>query len=686
MTLNIDTGLFSPSITETILKVAGKIGEREARQAAFFAQMIPVKSAQDDLHNLLLLLLACRRKGTVYAGTREFADLFTGCSSSELFDVLSIEGVSETIALFLADAKKEQFQQFVDEWFFCLLNEEKNGNLLPLVQSDDSVVNDRLPLVFCDRERQLFCFHADFKSEQLLREKLPPLFEFSDEPLDSRNALTVVQKAIDTAFFNRTPDVRQIAGVLLALNTRLVIIAGGPGTGKTTVLHAAARAVADYHHISTDKIILCAPNGRAKEHLCETVLAGCEKEDPFSNCNAQTLHALLGLSIEEQFNYPSGEVLPYRLIIVDQVSMVDLKLFAALIDRLHPDCRLVLAGNMEPLFSDDTGPVLGDLTLPLSGEPGMGSLSDAVVDEMKEIIKKMSRVGSMYELGQMRTGSPSSLVDRVVFLTRNFRCDPHITEWWERRSGLKTDDEIPECVAAPVSIIEYIRKFHMNTGNGPIENYTGWLSIWMENWWVQVYDQWRRYFRPMLLQGDVNSKIEADGFCNLMERMCIVCCTRDGNFGRIATNRYCSDVHWQMKKNNREEPDWHDGQPIIIRNDQYGGEDLYCGDTGMVLEKNGEYFGCFAQRSRIVTIPLEQLDDVETAYVLSVGKTQRSEFREIMFVVPEDPEVQLTRQLVYAGITRAKKRMTIIDPGDRLVDISKLPVIRRKGILKGILR
>ena len=126
-------------------------------------------------------------------------------------------------------------------------------------------------------------------------------------------------------------------------------------------------------------------------------------------------------------------------------------------------------------------------------------------------------------------------------------------------------------------------------------------------------------------------------------------------------------------------------QPIIIRNDQYGGEDLYCGDTGMVLENNGQLFGCFAQRNRIVAIPIGQLDDVEAAYALSVGKTQRSEYREIMFVVPEDTEPPPTRQLIYAGITRAKKRVTIIDPGDRLLDVRKLPGKRRNGLLRDIL-
>jgi exodeoxyribonuclease V alpha subunit len=684
MALNTDNVLFSPSAAGTFLKVTGKIGEQELRQAAFFAQMLPVKSAREDLHTLLLFLLACLRKGVITAGPAEFSDVLTQVPPMDLYASLRNEGVEESTAHLMSEYKPQLVRQSVGEWFANMMDNESCGNLFPMVQHESMAVDERQPLIVYRPEQNSVSFKAYYKSETVLSEKLPPLLEYGDEPIDGEKALRVAAKALGTAFNGHSPHVRQVAGLLLSLNTKLVIIAGGPGSGKTSTLHAIVRAVAEYHAIPASKIALCAPNGRAKERLREMIAAGNGNDGFSGDCKAVTLHSLLDAGTEK-FNFPSGEILPYGLIMVDEINKADMQHFAALIDRLPPDCRLVVAGDMSPLFTENAGPVMGNLTLDLSKEPGMGSLSDSVVDEMKEIIRKLPSVANISELGQMRTGSPSILVDRVVFLTHNYRCDRHIIKWWERHCGLKQDDDTPECIAAPVSIIEYIRKSHMNTGNGPQDNYNGWLSIWMENWWVQVYDQWRRYFRPRLLEGDIESRADTEGFCHLMERMNIVCCVEEGMYGREATNFYCDTVFWRTKKNSGEKPHWHDGQTVIVKADHPGEEELYCGDMGMVLEKNDGLFVCFSRGCRIVSIPLQELNTVETAYALSVSQVQRSEFREIMFVMPEVSELPLTRQMVYAGITRTKKRVTIIDPGDRLVDIRKLPGKKRNDFLKKIL-
>lgn len=685
MAFNTNNVLFLPSAAGTFLKVTGKIGEQELRQAAFFAQMLPVKSAQEDLHMLLLLLLACLRKGVITAGSVEFIDVLTHVPPMDLYSALRGEGVEECAAHLLSECKPQQVRQSVEEWFTDLMDNESCGNLYPMVQRKSMAIDERKPLiVYCPEQRNV-SFLAYYKSETVLAEKLPPLLEYGDEPLDGEKALQVTAKALGTAFKGRSPHIRQVVGLLLSLNTKLVIIAGGPGTGKTSTLHAIVRAVAEYHAIPVTRIALCAPNGRAKERLREMVIAGTGSDGFPGECKAATLHSLLDTGAEEKFNFPSGETLPYGLIVVDEVNKADVQHFAALIDRLPPDCRLVVAGDISPLLSNDAGPVMGDLTLDLSKEPGMGSLSDSVVDTMKEIIRRLPSVLNMSALGQMRTGSPSILVDRVVFLTHNYRCDRHIIEWWKRHCGEKQDDDTPECIAAPVSIVEYIRKFHMNTGNGPQDNYNGWLSVWMENWWVQVFDQWRRYFRPRLIEGDIESRDATEEFYHLMERMSIVCCVESGIYGREITNSFCDMVFWGTKKSSGEKPQWHDGQPVIVKSDCTGEEELYCGDRGMVLEKKSGLFVCFSQGYHVVSIPLRELDSVETAYALSVPQIQRSEFREIMFVMPEVSEIPITRQMVYAGITRAKKRVTIIDPGDHLVDIRKLPGRKRNGFLKMIL-
>ena len=131
----------------------------------------------------------------------------------------------------------------------------------------------------------------------------------------------------------------------------LLILTGGPGTGKTTTINA----IIDLLEEAGLKVSLCAPTGRAAKRMSE--VTGRE---------AKTIHRLLGMSWNEQtgdvtFTKNEKEPLEADAVIVDETSMVDLALMRALLAALRPGCRLVLVGDPDQLPSVGAGNVFGDL-------------------------------------------------------------------------------------------------------------------------------------------------------------------------------------------------------------------------------------------------------------------------------------------------------------------------------------
>ena len=165
--------------------------------------------------------------------------------------------------------------------------------------------------------------------------------------------LRQVDKTIDA--IEKEQDVSyaplQRQAVRMAAEGGVLLLTGGPGTGKTTSLRGI---VALYRRIGLD-VALLAPTGRAAKRLGEV-----------TDCDAQTIHRALGMSYNEMtgqvsFKKNGSDPLEAHAVIVDEMSMVDLELMQALLEALRPGCRLVLVGDPDQLPSVGAGNVLGDL-------------------------------------------------------------------------------------------------------------------------------------------------------------------------------------------------------------------------------------------------------------------------------------------------------------------------------------
>ena len=169
-----------------------------------------------------------------------------------------------------------------------------------------------------------------------------------------------------------TPSEEQLTAVRSALGRRLAVIAGAPGTGKTTVAVTLLRALVRLG-VPSEAVAFTAPTGKAANRLQESLLAGLAAiaEDAESSEDrallaappaAATLHRLLGYSPSARaFAYHEHSPLPYRVVIVDESSMVDLLLMDRLLRALAPDASLVLLGDADQLPSVEAGAVFRDL-------------------------------------------------------------------------------------------------------------------------------------------------------------------------------------------------------------------------------------------------------------------------------------------------------------------------------------
>ncbi len=156
---------------------------------------------------------------------------------------------------------------------------------------------------------------------------------------------------------------RQVADDLLARAERLKVIAGGPGTGKTTMV---ARLVGELSEQDPRPLIaLAAPTGKAAARLAEAVHA----ETGLYELEASTLHRLLGWRPDSnsRFRHHRGNRLPHDVVIVDETSMVGLSMMARLVEAVRPDAQLVLVGDPAQLTSIEAGAVLGDIVAGANG-------------------------------------------------------------------------------------------------------------------------------------------------------------------------------------------------------------------------------------------------------------------------------------------------------------------------------
>ena len=530
------------------------------------------------------------------------------------------------------------------------------------------------------------------------------------QAIDARLAAPVTSAADDAplrealdALFPRAPgeagsDWQRIACALAARHG-FAIVTGGPGTGKTTTV---VRLLAVLQHLRLGgggrrlRIRLAAPTGKAAARLGESIAGAVDRLplDRLPNGEAlraaiprevTTVHRLLGARPDtRRLRHDAHDPLPLDVLVIDEASMVDLEMMAAVFAALPPGARLVLLGDKDQLASVEAGAVLGDLCR----RADAGHYTGATRDWLRTVAGETLDVALVDEGGQ-------PLDQAVVKLRRSHRFDAG--------SGI---GRLAEAVnAGDVAALHRLR------AEAPPD--LAWLAIDAQGRGLKrlvldgACDDFPpaggqppvgyRHYLGVLRDGQPAAEAGQPAFDDWARavlaahaRFQLLCPLRRGPHGVEALNqRIAALLHAEGLTPASQ--GWYLGRPVMVtRND--AGLGLMNGDVGITLalpHRDGAAdvrwitrvaFAAGDGRGGIRWVLPSRLPAVETVFAMTVHKSQGSEFAHAALVLPERPSPVLTRELVYTGITRARQWFTLASFGPgHVLDGAVTRRVRRAG-------
>lgn len=394
-------------------------------------------------------------------------------------------------------------------------------------------------------------------------------------------------------------DELQQAAVLECIRNGLFILAGGPGTGKTTTINLIIR----YFESEGLDIFLAAPTGRAAKRMTEA-----------TGYEARTIHRMLelnsALSNEDsrRVNFERNEENPLEadVIIIDEMSMVDIHLFQALLKAIVPGTRLVLVGDVNQLPSVGPGQVLRDL---ISGKC-------FPVVELKKIFRQAEKSDIIVNAHRINRGEQIVMDNKSRDFFMLERSDIGVI--YKHMIQL-IKEKLPGYVGAgpyDIQVLTPMRKGALGceTLNGILQQY------------LNPPDGRKREYTS----GDV--------------------IYREGDKVMQVKNNY--QLEWEVVSRY--------GIPID------SGMGIFNGDMGRILEINEAASTVVVEydEQRRVTYPFALLEELELAYAITIHKSQGSEYPAVILPLLSGPKMLFNRNLLYTAITRAKSCVTILGSSD----------------------
>ena len=481
------------------------------------------------------------------------------------------------------------------------------------------------------------------------------------------------------------PDWQQLA-CALALRGRMSVITGGPGTGKT---YTAARLLALLFATAPDaaqlRVALAAPTGKAAARLKQSIdsslreLQGAVGRDLDLEAlvqrmgAARTLHALLGARPDtRRLAHHAGHPLDVDVLIVDEASMIHLEMMAALLQALPPTARLILLGDKDQLASVEAGAVLGDLCRDAQQghyAPDTVAYAERVTGQSLPAAYRatgpalplaqhtvMLRASRRFSgpIGQLALAVNAGDAPGAMDLLRAQTLSGPQAELWAREGG-----EVETVVRNAVQ------------GRGGRASYAA-------------------YAERLAQRGQGGFATEAEhqqwvrDVLAAFDRYRLLCAVREGAWGVAGLNRAVEQA-LQAQGAIRKEGEWYLGRPVMVtRNDAQLG--VFNGDIGMALPGFADPARLrvyFLQGEHLHHVSTARLAHVETAFAMTVHKSQGSEFEHTALVLAAQGGNVLSRELVYTGITRARQAFSLWSeaPG-LLASAIASPTRRSSGLLR----
>lgn len=496
---------------------------------------------------------------------------------------------------------------------------------------------DYAPLILVGERLYLARYQA---YEQQLAEQL--LARAADAP-DVDEAQLSDSLARLFAFNQQSPDWQRLAAAQ-AVRRRLAVISGGPGTGKTTTVVRLLAALLEQPGGERLAIGLAAPTGKAAARMAEAI-RNAKADLPVSDAvkdalpdEARTLHRLLGSRGDSpKVRHDAAHPLALDVLVVDEASMVDLALMAKLVAALPPKARLILLGDKDQLAAVEAGAVFAELC------EGRGFDSQAATD-----LQRITGQAVPVETPRSRLG------DAVVLLTHSHRFagDSGIGELARRINGGDAKGTIAL----------------LQEGRADL----AWNATPTSAALIERLEQGYSPYLQAARQGDPEAAFEAfNGFRALTAQ-------REGAFGVTGINE-ALEARFKRRLGVPARERWYPGRAVMVRQNDYA-LGLFNGDIGLCLKTEQGLRVFFEGDEGYRGFAPARLPSHDSAFAMTVHKSQGSEFTEVLLALPEQPSPLLTRSLFYTGITRAKRKVEILALPARLAEAVNTRAERAAGL------
>jgi exodeoxyribonuclease V alpha subunit len=459
--------------------------------------------------------------------------------------------------------------------------------------------------------------------------------------------------AIVDRLFSDGADDRQRRAAEAALTHCFAVIAGGPGTGKTTTVARTVALLAEdaaARGARPPLVALAAPTGKAAARLEEAVHEEAARLDVSAETRSlllglrgSTLHRLLGWrpGSHSRFAHDRENRLPHDIVIVDETSMVSLSLMARLVEAVRWDARLILVGDPGQLASIEAGVVLGDIVGPaaagaaadVAGAPagataaGRGRLADGIV-----VLERVHRYGG--EIARfaeaIRTGDADVAMEALRESSEEITWLPIDGEQADRDGELRP-----------------VKDGALSAGGAVLDA--------------------------------ARSGAAADALDALV-RFRLLCAHRRGPHG-VSTwttriQAWLADAFDGLDLEQRD----YVGRPLLITQNDYE-LGLYNGDTGVIVETQpGVARAVFQRGGGLLEYSPARLGAIETVYAMTIHKSQGSQFDVAAVLLPPPGSRILTRELLYTAATRARRRLILVGTAEMIRAAVDRPVARASGL------